>query len=116
MTRMWCLPAEYLCQQHLLGEHAECHQLAGSIAAGRIDNVRGHADKGQVDTARLQERHDALAEEIQRRGGTHDSPLEYDDELDLGDIDHATNLRTLVDRCEDCRVRVSEAHSEVIAG
>lgn len=106
MTRMWGIDPELLCDQHLLGEHSEMHQEVGQVRAGNIAAVEGHAREGQVDTAKLQERHDELAEEMERRGMDHDSPLDYEDELELGEIDVDANRAELAERCADCRARI----------
>lgn len=102
---MWCVPPEVLCRQHLLGEHKELHQLVGHIRAGHMNAVRGHAKQGQIDTARILDRHTKLAEELKRREYNHNSPLEYDDELDLGEIDEESNFDELIERCTECRER-----------
>jgi len=93
-----------MCDNHLLGEHAECHQEVGTLLNhphGRAI-VEGHAEKQQVDTSLIQDRHDELAKELERRGMNHDSPMDYTDELDLGSIDIEANKRDLFERCEDC--------------
>jgi hypothetical protein len=110
MTRMWMLHPRVLCRDHLLGEHTEIHQVAGTLATHDHGEsiVRGHAERGQVDTSRLSERHEALAAELERRGYTHDSPLAYDDELDLGTVDPAESIVDLRDRCTDCAARMVE--------
>lgn len=109
MTRMWLGvdPAE-LCDQHLLGEHAELHQEVGSLEAANRNSVRGHVREGQVDLSRLADRHDKLVEEMRARGMNHDSPLDMPTgpyaENDA--IDEALNRRDLADRCDDCRSRM----------
>ncbi|QIB75360.1 hypothetical protein G3I44_14315 [Halogeometricum borinquense] len=113
MTRQWGIDPELLCRQHLLGEHREMHQEVGHINADNLATVKGHARCGQVDTSSIQERHDELVEEMHRRGYNHQSPLEYDDELELGYIDLAENLADLADRCEDCRGRMEDADVEI---
>lgn len=108
MTRMWGLDPALLCDQHLRGEHAEMHQEVGTLRNHPHGEaiVRGHAEKGQVDTSRIQARHDALAEEMTRRGMNHQSPMDYADEHDLGDLDLAANRADLAERCADCRERI----------
>jgi len=108
MTRLWAINPTVLCDQHLLGEHKEMHQEAGTI-----DNhphgeaiAEGHAEKGQVDTSMIQARHDELAHEMKRRGMNHDSPMNWDDPLDIGFVDVEENKRDLAERCEDCQERM----------
>ncbi|MHB8762095.1 MAG: pyrimidine dimer DNA glycosylase/endonuclease V [Coriobacteriia bacterium] len=51
-----------LCDRHLLGEHVECHMLAGSLARRR--SIDGFIVKGLLEPESLVERHDALAGEM----------------------------------------------------
>jgi hypothetical protein len=106
---MWGVEPSLLCREHLLGEHREMHQEVGLIRAGHLAAVEGHADHGQVDTALLQERHDTLVDEMERRGYTHDSPMDYDDDLGLGAVDPACNREELRDRCAACRERIEQS-------
>ncbi len=102
---MWCVPTEILCDEHLRGEHAEHHQLVGTILNHPHGEAiaGGHAEKGNIDTSRLEERHEELAEEMEQRGFNHDSPLEYEGpSFGVGSIDVSHNLADLVDRCADC--------------
>ena len=104
MTRIWGVDPAALCKDHLLGEHKEMHQEVGTLRNHPHGQaiVEGHAEKGQVDTALLQERHDALADEMERRGYTHDSPMDYEDTAGLGEIDVDANRRELAERCAEC--------------
>lgn len=104
MTRLWKVDPKHLCKDHLLGEHKEMHQEVGTLLNHPHGEaiVQGHAEKGQVDTSMIQERHDELVEELLRRGYNHDSPMDYDDEHDLGEIDLDYNRRDLKNRCDDC--------------
>lgn len=105
---MWGIEPQLLCDRHLLGEHAEMHQAVGTIHNHPHGEaiVEGHAAKRQLDTSKIRERHDELAEEIDQRGMTHDSPMGYDDVLDLGRIDRTTNRAELKARCGACRKRI----------
>lgn len=105
MTRLWKIDPVKLCQQHLLGEHAELHQEVGTLLNHPHGEaiVRGHAEKGQVDTSLIQERHDELAVELQRRGLNHESPLDFNDTLGIGYVDVEANKIDLAERCEDCK-------------
>lgn len=111
---MWGIDPALLCDQHLLGEHAELHQEVGTLRNHPHGEaiVRGHAERGQVETATIQARHDELADELERRGLNHDSPLEYADTLDLGDLDPERNRRELAERCADCRTRIDGSAAE----
>lgn len=118
MTRLWALPPEVLCRDHLLGEHKEMHQEAGTLLNhphGRAI-VDGHAEKGQVKVSLLEPRHDTLADELERRGFNHDSPFEYDlsDYDDRGYIDKQANLEDLRDRCVDCAARIRVFGGELV--
>lgn len=108
MTRMWGIDPTLLCDQHLLGEHTELHQVVGTIRHHPHGEaiVRGHAEKQQLDTSRIRARHDALADELERRGMTHDSPLDFEDALGLGRVDRRANLVELRARCVACRRRI----------
>ena len=108
MTRMWGLSPELLCDRHLLGEHAELHQLVGTVENHPHGEaiVRGHAAKGNVDTRLIEERHATLVAELENRGFAHDSPLSYDADLEIGAIDERANRAELADRCAACRERI----------
>ncbi len=112
MTRMWGINPKLMCDQHLLGEHSEMHQEVGTLrnhAHGR-KVVEGHAEENQIDTSLIQERHDDLVEELERRGFEHDSPMDYRDKLDLGEINIEKNIKELAERCEECRERMTDSN------
>lgn len=104
---MWCVPPEYLCRNHLMGEHAELHQLVGTIL--RHPNgeaiAKGHAEEGNIDTTRIGRRHAKLATEITNRGYNHDSPIETVPPIAIGTVNVEENLQELVARCDSCRDR-----------
>lgn len=101
--RMWNVPTQLLCNQHLLGEHVEMHMFAGALRAGR--SVKGHVDKGQVEVHNIEKRHEELAQEMQRRGFHHASPLHYGPAEVLGQVSVTENLQELQRRCSNCRHR-----------
>jgi hypothetical protein len=75
--RIWDLPPSLLCRQHLLGEHRELHGLWRILT----ENRQGYAHHPETrrwrgKLAALYERHEALAEEMARRGYRHASPLD----------------------------------------
>ena len=81
--RIWDLPPEILCRQHLLGEHRELHGLWNVLTQGK-SGYREHPETkrwvGRL--AALYNRHEALVAEMYRRGYNHNSPL--DDSLATG--------------------------------
>jgi hypothetical protein len=104
MSRMWMVDPSKMCDNHLRGEHAEHHQLVGSIRNHPHGEaiIEGHAKKGQVDTSLIQQRHDELVTELKKRGVNHDSPMSYDDQWNKGAIDVKFNKRDLSERCDEC--------------
>jgi hypothetical protein len=75
--RIWDLPPERLCRQHLLGEHRELHALWTILTAGKTGYAR-HPEtlRWQGKLAALYARHEALVTEMHRRGFRHVSPLD----------------------------------------
>jgi hypothetical protein len=75
--RIWDLPPDQLCRQHLLGEHRELHAIWQVLTQGK----RGYADHPETRRWRgkrraLYLRHQALVAELHRRSYRHDSPLD----------------------------------------
>ena len=75
--RIWDLPPASLCRQHLLGEHRELHAVWSVLTTDK----KGYANhpetrRWQGKLAALYLRHEQLAEELQRRGYRHNSPLD----------------------------------------
>lgn len=111
---MWLgIPVEKLCNQHLLGLHSELHQEAGTIENHPHGEaiVRGHWKLGQVDTTQINKRHQETAEELQKRGYEHKSPLTYTDSVQLpasiiGFPIKKFNLIKLTSRCQKCKKRI----------
>ena len=75
--RIWDLPPEILCRNHLLGEHRELH----AVWAILTESKKGYANhpetlrwKGKLRA--LYERHEAQVREMIRRGYRHQSPLD----------------------------------------
>lgn len=107
--RMWMVDPACMCDQHLLGEHVECHMLAGTLARGR--SIDGFIVKRLLQPASLAERHDRLAAEMAARGFRHVSPLPPVDLSYLPDaarsctVDVMASHADLVARCEACRER-----------
>jgi hypothetical protein len=75
--RIWDLPPDRLCRQHLLGEHRELHALWTILSTGKA----GYANHPETrrwrgKLAALFTRHEALVAEMEHRGYRHGSPLD----------------------------------------
>lgn len=75
--RIWDIPPEKLCRQHLLGEHGELHSL-WSILINQKKGFSKHPEtlrwKGKLKA--LYRRHQLLVKELEKRGYYHQSPLD----------------------------------------
>jgi len=75
--RIWDIPPEKLCRNHLLGEHRELHAIWSIL----IHNKKGYAFHPETVRWRGKQkalflRHEALVNEMKHRGYHHHSPLE----------------------------------------
>lgn len=119
--RMWMAPFDVMCSKHLRGEHVETHMFVGCIKKG--NSVAGFVRDGLFDPSQLYARHDAIGEEMMRRGGAHRSPIER-----LPDavwqallkslttapcIDVEANVLELSRRCPDCYDMHLQARGEL---
>ena len=92
--RVWDLPPEELCRQHLLGEHRELHGLWNIVTQGKIGYSQHPETKRWVGReAALYARHEALVSEMARRGYGHNTPL--DPGLATGESVQTVFLNTL---------------------
>jgi len=105
--RMWNVDPSIMCRSHLLGEHREMHTLLGSLRKGI--SLRGYITNGLVEVHNVIKRHDALVEEMLKRGYNHKSPIK-DDEYSLlyeaGSVDSENSLKELNKRCPYCRENI----------
>ena len=74
--RIWDLPPEVLCRNHLLGEHRELHAIWSILT----NNKKGYSRHPEVIRWRgrlkaLYLRHQILVAEMGNRGFRHNSPL-----------------------------------------
>jgi hypothetical protein len=103
--RQWNVNPEYLCTQHLLGEHLEQHMFMGCIKKGT--SLKGYIDKGLVEIHNITNRHNELVVEMLKRGYKHKSPM---DEIlpcrEIGSVDSKCNIEELKRRCPKCRERI----------
>lgn len=103
--RMWMLPPELLCDQHLLGEHVELHMLAGALRRGK--SIQGHIDRGQLEPQNARKRHFDLSFEMSRRGMKHQSPLTMPQNVPHGTVNLRESVTELRRRCPQCRERLT---------
>lgn len=75
--RIWDIPPEQLCRNHLLGEHRELHAIWSIL----INQKKGYAHhpetlrwKGKLKA--LYQRHELLVKEMCRRNYHHKTPLD----------------------------------------
>lgn len=108
--RIWDVPPEELCRNHLLGEHGELHAIWSIVVHGK----KGYATHPEVTRWRgklkaLYSKHQEIVAEMQRRRYGHNSPLdpalakgaEHQDEF----VDSLEEqVRILRDKGCDCRV------------
>lgn len=75
--RVWDLPPQRLCRQHLLGEHRELHAIWVVLTEART-GYRRHPEtvRWEGRLAALYARHEALVTEMAARGYRHASPLD----------------------------------------
>lgn len=104
--RMWMVDPKLLCRKHLLGEHGEIHKFRHNFVkkhkmAGRM---------GQIEPARMEERHDQIAKEMLRRGYNHQSPYEQPDVSHLPEmiVNIQESLDDLSNRCEECKLAIAK--------
>jgi hypothetical protein len=108
--RIWDIPPEKMCRQHLLGEHRELHALWSII----INDKKGYARhpetmrwRGKLNALYL--RHEALVGEMTKRGYKHHTPLDPAFATGKADQDefvdsHEKQVTILKEKGCDCRV------------
>jgi len=102
--RQWLVNPEFLCRQHLLGEHQECHTFMGCIKKGT--SLKGYIKNGLVEVHNIKSRHDELAMEMIKRGYNHKSPLEEFNFQNAGYVNREQNIEELKNRCLKCKMRI----------
>lgn len=112
--RMWMTDPKLLCKSHLLGEHGELHKHRHNFI--KKHKIGGRVEpEVQIEPESMKARHDALAEEMLRRGMRHESPYEMPDLSYLPEkhrnakVDEEKSARELARRCPLCRKRIQEA-------
>lgn len=75
--RIWDLPPEKLCKAHLLGEHRELHAIWNILTKGKKGYLNHPETRRWVGKLKaLYLRHERLAQQMQKRGYKHKSPLD----------------------------------------
>lgn len=102
--RMWMIPPSRMCNKHLLGEHGEIHKHRHNFEkkhkmGGRL------APTVQIVPHRMEERHDELVKEMEKRGMNHKSPFAQPDTsyLPRVEADLIYNVEDLATRCPECK-------------
>lgn len=80
------------------------HMFAGTIRKGI--SIRGYIEKGQVNPARIYQRHQELVTEMVARQMNHQSPLLSTRGQLTAVVDVAANIVELHRRCPECRQRI----------
>jgi len=107
--RMWMVEPTILCRQHLLGEHLELHMFTGVINKG--NNLHGYINNNLCDPSSIIRRHDALVEEMQKRGYSHRSPLQLKKEPVCTPINMEAAKKALLARCPECNRRQGDLNN-----
>lgn len=113
VPRLWMVPPEEMCLQHLLGEHHECHMFLGKLYLSR--RLDGYIAGNYFALSDLHARHEALGAELVRRNRNHRSPFPDAEEVQrLGaylpphpQINRQHAASELYLRCPECRHRKS---------
>lgn len=106
--RMWMVDPEFMCRNHLLGEHAELHKFRHNFE--KHHSITGRVfPEPAIEPKSMAARHDELVEEMVRRGYNHNSPYTQPDLSYLSDeergatVDREYSLKLLHGRCPQCK-------------
>ena len=111
--RMWMIPANLLCKNHLLGEHNEIHKHKHNFE--KKHSIKGRIyPKVIIEPNSMKKRHDELAKEMINRKYNHKSPYEMPNLLHLialeryAKVDLKQSIKELCIRCEKCKKNIIE--------
>jgi ribosomal protein L44E len=104
---MWMVDPTLMCTKHLLGEHVELHMFVGCLR--RKKTLTGFFTKGLLEVHSIRARHDALVQEMRRRGMQHKSPLQPFRSFKMGKINRRQSKLELASRCEKCQSLMNRA-------
>ncbi|MHA1962788.1 MAG: pyrimidine dimer DNA glycosylase/endonuclease V [Candidatus Thorarchaeota archaeon] len=108
--RMWMVDPALMCNEHLLGEHVECHMLVGHLQRKR--QITNYIRLNLLQPQSLRERHRQLALEMESRKMLHKSPLPEFDMSYLPEghriyiVDAEESWTELSRRCSECSRRL----------
>lgn len=106
---MWMVDPKIMCRKHLLGEHNELHAIKGIFDLRH--NICGYLRNNLIEPKSIVERHNAIVEEMIKRGYNHNSPLSdsdiHMDYLPLWaqnfQINKEVSKDELFSRCKQCK-------------
>lgn len=114
MSRVWDIPPQYLCKNHLLGEHRELHGVFKVI----IDNKKGYSNHPETKRwigklGALWFRHLRLVNEMSKRNYKHNSNLPFDFESNEFGMSQNEYVNTLEEQLENiigkkCNCKIKE--------
>ena len=108
--RMWMVDPSVMCNQHILGEHLECHMFVSTINQNKR-KLDGFIKNGLLEADKLVERHDLLVQEMTSRKMNHKTPIDSPSRIifDISKIiDVEDNIRILYHRCPKCKEKIEK--------
>lgn len=112
--RMHMIYGFLLCKNHLSGEHFEIHKHRHVFVKKWSIDKRITPEDVQIEPMSMKQRHDELAAELLRRGGTHKSPYEMPNISHLpphqrfATVDRWASVIRLYYKCPKCRRRIHD--------
>lgn len=109
--RMWGISPEFLCKNHLLGEHNEIHKHKHVFEKHYSIHNRIYPIP-QICPKDMGKRHNQLVKEMLKRGYNHKSPYKLPDLSYLTEdernpqLDIEFNTKDLKRRCKKCFINV----------
>ena len=114
MSRIWDIPPQYLCRNHLLGEHRELHGVFKEIT----DNKKGYSNHPETKRWKnklgaLWFRHLKLVKEMEKRNYKHKSNIQFNCVLNKTNLVQNEYVNTLEEQLENiinkgCSCKIKE--------
>jgi len=110
MTRQWLADPELMCVPHRNAEHAETHMFVTKML--NSTSLQGYRDNSQFFGAKyLEFRHNLLTFYLPN----HQTPIEITELMETkyplvhpNYEDYSDSIITLMDRCDNCRIKMVE--------